>query len=132
MKWISSRRPSPAMIVALLALFVSLSGVSYGVATGFIDSREIKNNEVRSIDIRNNQIRSKDIRNNVPDTDGGNIPNYYDYKLGVTYDMSKFAGAGVTLAGAVVGASKKESFKFSSDGQSVNKARFIVTLIKTL
>jgi len=63
-KWISSRRPSPAMIVALLALFVSLSGVSYGVATGFIDSREIKNNEVRSVDIRNNQIRTRDLRNN--------------------------------------------------------------------
>src|SRR3954468_12730406 len=58
------RRPSPAMIVALTALFVSLSGVSYGVATGFIDSREIKNNEVRSIDIRNNEIRTKDLRNN--------------------------------------------------------------------
>src|SRR5215213_2853276 len=52
------------MIVALLALFVSLSGVSYGVATGFIDSRDIKNNEVRSIDIRNNEIRTRDIRNN--------------------------------------------------------------------
>jgi hypothetical protein len=52
------------MIVALIALFVSLSGVSYGVATGFIDSREIKNNEVRSIDIRNNEIRTKDLRNN--------------------------------------------------------------------
>lgn len=58
------RRPSPAMIVALIALFVSLSGVSYGVATGFIDSREIKNNEVRSLDIRNNQVRSLDLRNN--------------------------------------------------------------------
>jgi hypothetical protein len=63
-KWISGRRPSPALIVALIALFVSLSGVSYGVATGFIDSREIKNNEVRSIDLRNNQIRSRDLRNN--------------------------------------------------------------------
>jgi len=52
------------MIVALIALFVSLSGVSYGVATGFIDSREIKNNEVRSVDIRNNEIRTRDIRNN--------------------------------------------------------------------
>src|SRR3954471_21945568 len=52
------------MIVALVALFVSLSGVSYGVATGFIDSREIKNNEVRSVDIRNNEIRTKDLRNN--------------------------------------------------------------------
>jgi hypothetical protein len=58
------RRPSPAMIVALIALFVSLSGVSYGVATGFIDSREIKNNEVRSIDIRNNEVRTRDLRNN--------------------------------------------------------------------
>src|SRR4051812_29928959 len=52
------------MIVALVALFVSLSGVSYGVATGFIDSREIKNNEVRSIDVRNNEIRTRDLRNN--------------------------------------------------------------------
>ena len=64
MKSLLRRRPSPAMIVASLALFISLSGVSYGVATGFIDSREIKNNEVRSIDIRNNEIRTRDLRNN--------------------------------------------------------------------
>jgi hypothetical protein len=64
MKSLLRRRPSPALIIALIALFVSLSGVSYGVATGFIDSREIKNNEVRSLDIRNNQVRSIDLRNN--------------------------------------------------------------------
>jgi hypothetical protein len=58
------RRPSPALVISMLALFVSLSGVSYGVATGFIDSREIKNNEVRSIDLRNNQVRTRDLRNN--------------------------------------------------------------------
>ena len=62
--FLRARRPSPALIVASIALFVSLSGVSYGVATGFIDSREIKNNEVRSIDIRNNEIRTRDLRNN--------------------------------------------------------------------
>jgi hypothetical protein len=61
---LKDRRPSPALIVACLALFISLSGVSYGVATGFIDSREIKNNEVRSLDIRNNEIRTRDLRNN--------------------------------------------------------------------
>ena len=38
--------------------------MSYGVATGFIDSREIKNNEVRSLDIRNNEVRTRDLRNN--------------------------------------------------------------------
>ena len=63
-KSILRRRPSPALVISLIALFVSLSGVSYGVATGFIDSREIKNNEVRSLDIRNNQIRTRDLRNN--------------------------------------------------------------------
>jgi hypothetical protein len=64
LNWLLSRRPSPAMIVALIALFVAMGGVSYGFATGTIDSREIKNNDVRSLDIRNNEIRTRDIRNN--------------------------------------------------------------------
>ena len=64
MKSILRRRPSPALVISCIALFVSLGGVSYGVATGFIDSREIKNNEIRSADLRNNQIRTFDIRNN--------------------------------------------------------------------
>ena len=64
MKSILSRRPSPALVISCIALFVSLGGVSYGVATGFIDSREIKNNQVRSSDLRNNTIRTFDIRNN--------------------------------------------------------------------
>jgi hypothetical protein len=57
------RRPSPALVISLIALFVSLGGVSYGVATGFIDSREIRNNTVRTQDLRNNDVRGKDIRN---------------------------------------------------------------------
>src|SRR5215218_2886307 len=58
------RLPSPALVVSVIALFVSLSGVSYGLARGVIGSREIKDNEIRSRDIRNNEIRSIDIRNN--------------------------------------------------------------------
>ena len=42
---------------------MSPGGVSYGVATGFIDC-EIQNNTIRSADLRNNQIRTFDIRNN--------------------------------------------------------------------
>ena len=64
MKSFLRRRPSPALLIALLALFVSLGGVSYGVATGFIDSREIKNNTITSLDLRDNQVRTRDIRNN--------------------------------------------------------------------
>ena len=58
------RLPSPALVIACVALFVSLGGVSYGLATGSVDSREIKNNSVRSADVRNNDLRSKDVRNN--------------------------------------------------------------------
>ena len=57
------RRPSPALLIACLALFVSLGGVSYGVATGFIDSRELRDNTIRTRDLRNNDVRGKDIRN---------------------------------------------------------------------
>jgi hypothetical protein len=58
------KRPSPALIIASVALFLSLGGVSYGVATGFIDSREIKNSTIRGKDIRNGQVGSADIRDN--------------------------------------------------------------------
>ena len=38
MKRIAELRPTPATAIACLALFVSLGGVSYGVAAGSIDS----------------------------------------------------------------------------------------------
>jgi len=69
---------------------------------------------------------SSELRNNVFNTAGEALPNYYDYKVGVTYDLSAVAGSGVTIAGAVVGASKKEWYG------DVNKTRFIVTLSKSL
>jgi hypothetical protein len=52
-----------ANTVASIALFIALGGTSYGLATGSIDSRELKNNTVRGKDIRNNDVRSGDIRN---------------------------------------------------------------------
>jgi hypothetical protein len=57
-----SYRPSHGTVVAYIALFVALGGTSYGVATGSIGSRAIKNNSIRSKDIRNNTVRGKDIR----------------------------------------------------------------------
>ena len=63
MKRVLALRPSPATAIACIALFVSLGGVSYGVATGFIDSREIRNETIRTQDLRNNDIRALDIRN---------------------------------------------------------------------
>ncbi len=50
------------------------------------------------------------------------LPSFYDYKLGLTYDL----GSGFSVAGALVGASKKS---FYGD---VNKAHPILTLSKTM
>ena len=63
MKLVARLRPTPATVISLIALFISLGGVSYAVATGSIDSRELKNNTIRTKDIRNNEIRGLDIRN---------------------------------------------------------------------
>ncbi len=64
MKRIAALRPSPALVIACIALFVALGGVSYGLATGSIDSREIADNTIRSKDIRDNSVYSRDLRNN--------------------------------------------------------------------
>jgi hypothetical protein len=57
-----SMRPSPALVVAGMALFISLGGVSYAVATGSIDSREIKDNTIRSKDMRSGSITAREVR----------------------------------------------------------------------
>ncbi len=61
---------------------------------------------------------------NIDDGTGMNIglPNYYDYKLGLTYDL----GSGFSLAGAVVGANKKNYYG------DVNKVRGIVSISKSM
>ncbi len=56
-------RPSPALVIACISLFVALGGVGYAAATGSIDGREIKNNSVASKDIKNSSIVSGDVKN---------------------------------------------------------------------
>jgi hypothetical protein len=59
------------MVVALLALFIALGGVSYGVATGSIDSREIKDGSVQGRDVGDSSLRGVDVQNNA--LGGGDI-----------------------------------------------------------
>src|ERR687897_1348379 len=57
------RAITPATVLATLALCVSLGGVSYGVATGSINSREIQNGTVQSRDVRDGALQGRDIAN---------------------------------------------------------------------
>jgi hypothetical protein len=56
MKRILRRRPSPALVIALIALFVAMGGVSYGLATGSIDSREIRNRTITDSDVKRRSL----------------------------------------------------------------------------
>ena len=62
------RRPSPALVISCIALFVALGGVSYGVATGAINGREIKNNTITGADVKNKSLRGNEAK---PDGFGG-------------------------------------------------------------
>jgi hypothetical protein len=70
MKRVLRRWPSPAMLVALLALFVALGGSSYAavkisardIQRGAVGTRAIANNAVRSADVRNATIVGADVK----------------------------------------------------------------------
>jgi len=61
------RTPSPSMVVACAALFVSLGGVSYAVAT--IDSADIVNGSIRNRDFKDGTLRGQESK---PDGFGPN------------------------------------------------------------
>jgi hypothetical protein len=51
--------PSPAMAVALVALFMAMGGSAYALV---VTSGSIKNNTIRSVDVRNGGLSGKDVR----------------------------------------------------------------------
>ena len=57
--WHARLRPSPAMLVAVAALFVALGSVGYAATT--IGSEEIRNNSLQSVDVKNDDLLSRDI-----------------------------------------------------------------------
>jgi hypothetical protein len=63
-KLLRRRRPSAALIISCLALFMALGGVSYGFAAGSINSKEIKNNDIRSKDVRQSTLTGADVKGN--------------------------------------------------------------------
>lgn len=56
-----TRRPSPALIISLIALFVSLGGSAYAVKKNSVRSKNIVNGAVAGIDVRDNAIKGKHV-----------------------------------------------------------------------
>jgi hypothetical protein len=51
--------PSPAMLVALGALFVALAGAGYAAVT--VGSEQVRDNSLQSVDVKNDTLLSRDI-----------------------------------------------------------------------
>jgi hypothetical protein len=60
-KRLLARRPSPAMIVALVALCSSLTGGAFAAA--LIDGGDIQNGSITKKDLKNNSVNSKKVKN---------------------------------------------------------------------
>src|SRR3954453_2168813 len=97
MRTLALRRPSPSMIVALLALFVALGGSSYAAIK--VGSKQIVNNSIRGKDVRNGTLRGKDSGKNtytgkqIKESALGKVPS------AASADSAANAGNATTLGG---------------------------------
>jgi hypothetical protein len=60
-----SRRPSPALVVSIIALFVAMGGSSYAALTlprNSVGTAQIRNNSVTSSKVKNGSLLAKDFR----------------------------------------------------------------------
>src|SRR3954451_6632618 len=63
MRKLKSHRPSPALVVSVIALSVALGGTSYAaivLPANSVGNRQIKKNAVTSAKVRNGSLRSAD------------------------------------------------------------------------
>ena len=58
-------RQSPALIVAMLALFVALTGTAVATTSALIGSAQIRNNSITGLDVKNKSLTPKDFRGSI-------------------------------------------------------------------
>lgn len=79
MRRITSQRPSPAMVVAFIALLLALGGGAYAqqLANNSVGSKQLKNNAVTTKKIQNGAVNSNKVKNGTlvsGDFKAGEIP----------------------------------------------------------
>jgi hypothetical protein len=73
-EFLTSRRPTPAMAVAFVALLAALSGTAVALpGTNSVDSGDIKNRQVKGKDLANNAVTGAKVKNSaIRSADVGN------------------------------------------------------------
>ena len=94
------RKPSPALVISLVALFVSLGGVAWAAAT--IDSGDVQNDSLKSVDLKNDKaVKSADVVDDslrgadIQESSLGPVPNATDADTLGGLDSGAF-GYGIT------------------------------------
>ncbi|MEE9415729.1 MAG: hypothetical protein V3V01_10625 [Acidimicrobiales bacterium] len=99
MKFFNRFRPSPAMLVAVVALFFAMGGSA--VAQALIGSEDVIDNSLTGQDIKNNSIRSKDVKGlKGSDIRNGSLSGK-DIKDGTVLDADIDSVAGAKVDGQV-------------------------------
>jgi hypothetical protein len=66
MKWLRPTRPSPALVISLIALFVALGGTGYAatqLAKNTVGTKQLKRNAVIGSKVKNSSLTGADIKN---------------------------------------------------------------------
>ena len=115
-----TRRPSPAFVISLLALFVALGGTSYaavGLAKNSVGTKQLKKNAVTSPKIKNHAVTAAKLNTHgltVPSalsatnatTVGGQTVKLIQWKAPPsTTDQTIFSAEGLTITGSCDSAS---------------------------
>lgn len=97
------RVPSPALVIACVALFAALGGTSYALAVGSIGSEEIRNGSIRNVDFKDGTLRGQEFKRDSlgggavkeQSLDGTKLPQVADAKKADTATTATTA-AGLT------------------------------------
>jgi hypothetical protein len=73
LRWVA--RQSPAMIVAMIALFVALSGTAVATTSALITGAQIKNNSISGVDVKNKSLTQQDFKGSVRGAQGAAGPS---------------------------------------------------------
>jgi hypothetical protein len=65
MKRVLRFSPSPAMVVAAIALFVALTGTAVATTSALITGKQIKNSSITGADVKNKSLTPRDFRGSV-------------------------------------------------------------------
>jgi len=103
-------RPSPAMVVALFALFVAMGGTGYAAATGSIDSRELKNSSIQGVDVKDKSLTAKDFSGSVRGATGRPGANGANGAQGAQGAQGLQGAAGATGATGAPGTARAYAF----------------------